>query len=58
MKEFNFKLDDNLFKGLRKFSNNPRESNALVECHNLAPSEEGFDLHKYIVSMNEVADYG
>jgi hypothetical protein len=58
MKEFNFKLDDTLFAGLRRFSNNPRENGALIECHNLAPAEKGLELHEYITSMNEAASFG
>lgn len=58
MKEFNFKLKDTLFAGLRKFSNNPREDEALIECHNLAPAEGGLELHEYVTSMNEAASFG
>jgi hypothetical protein len=53
MKEFNFKLDEVLFTGLRRFSRIPRRSGEAVECHNLAPAERGLELHEYVVSMNE-----
>jgi hypothetical protein len=53
MKEFNFKLDEVLFTGLRRFSRIPRRSGEAVECHNLAPAERGLKLHEYVVSMNE-----
>ena len=58
MKEFNFKLKDTLFAGLRKFPNNPREDKALIECHNLAPVEGGLELHEYVTSMNESTSFG
>ena len=58
MKEFNFKLKDTLFTGLRKFPNNPREDGTLVECHNLVPAEDGLELHEYVTSMNEAASFG
>ena len=57
MKEFNFKMEDSLFTGLRKFPYNPRRSKMLVECHNLAPAEGGLELHEYVTSMNEAADF-
>ena len=58
MKEFNFKLKDTLFAGLRKFPNNPRENESLIECHNLAPAEGGLELHEYVTSMNEATSFG
>lgn len=58
MKEFNFRLKDTLFAGLRRFANNPRENEALIECHNLAPAENGLELHEYVTSMNESASFG
>ena len=58
MKEFNFKLKDTLFTGLRRFPNSPREGGEPVECHNLAPAEKGLELHEYVTSMNESAGFG
>lgn len=58
MKEFNFKIKDTIFNGLRRFSNNQREDEMLIECHNLAPAENGLELHEYITSMNESASFG
>lgn len=58
MKEFNFKMKDTLFAGLRKFTNDQRRDEALVECHNLAPAERGLELHEYVTSMNEAASFG
>lgn len=58
MKEFNFRMKDTLFAGLRKFSNDQRRDEALVVCHNLAPAERGLELHEYITSMNETASFG
>lgn len=58
MKEFNFKMKDTLFGGLRKFPNDQRRDEALVVCHNLAPAEKGLELHEYVTSMNEAADFG
>ena len=58
MREFNFKMKDTLFAGLRKFPNDQRRDEALVVCHNLAPAEKGLELHEYITSMNEAADFG
>jgi len=58
VKEFNYKLKDTLFEGLRKFPNNPRENGSVVECHNLAPAENGLELHDYIYSLNEAASFG
>ena len=52
MKEFEFTFDEGLNKGLRRFSNNPRNSQSLVECHNLAPSEQGLALHEAVISLN------
>jgi len=52
MKEFEFTFDEGLNKGLRRFSNNPRNSQSLVECHNLAPSEQGLALHEAVTNLN------
>ena len=58
MKEFNMKLKETLFTGLRKFTNNQRRDEAVIECHNLAPAEQGLELHEYVTSMNEAASFG
>jgi hypothetical protein len=58
MKEFNFKLDEVLFTGLRRFPYSPRRSGEPIECHNLAPAEKGLELHEYVTSMNESASFG
>jgi len=43
---------DKIFRnGLRQFSNNPRNMPALVECHNLAPAEQGLEPHEEILDL-------
>lgn len=41
MKEFKENFDEGLTKGLRRFKTNPRNNQALLECHNWEPTERG-----------------
>ena len=41
MREFSVKFDKGLGEGLRRYSTNRRDSEALVECHNLEPTKSG-----------------
>lgn len=52
MREYNFTFEEGLTKGLRRFSANPTNEQALVELHNLAPAEQGLETHETIVSMD------
>jgi len=52
MKEFEFTFDKGLRGGLRKNTSSPRDEQTLIECHNLAPSEEGLGLHEAVNSLN------
>lgn len=51
---------DNGFKtGLRRFKNLPRNSQAATELYNLAPEEEGLELHEPIISLDSLtAEWG
>lgn len=53
MKEFSVKFEKGLKRGLRKQSTNPRNSEALVECHNLRPTEAGLEPHEDIELIGE-----
>lgn len=50
MKEFEFPIDIN--GGLRKFKSAQRNSGGLIECHNLMPMEEGYEIHEVIIDLN------
>lgn len=52
MKEFEFTFDKGLRLGLRTHYSNPRNEQALVECHNLMPTEKGIEGHKAITDLN------
>jgi len=52
MREFEFTFDEGLKHGLRRFSNSPRGEQALVECHNLAPADQGLELHEAVTDLN------
>ena len=52
MREFEFTFDEGLKHGLRRFSNNPRGEQNLVECHNIAPAEQGPELHEAVIDLN------
>ena len=41
MKEFKENFEEGLTKGLRRFKTNPRNNQALLECHNWEPTEKG-----------------
>ena len=52
MREFEFTFDEGLKHGLRRFANNPRNAQSLVECHNLAPNDQGLELHEAVTDLN------
>jgi len=52
MKEFEFTFDKGLRSGLRKHFSNPRNEQALVECHNLMPIETGLEIHEAVNDLN------
>ena len=52
MKQASTTIRDALKGGLRRFANNPRDIPGLVECHNLAPAEQGPELHETITDLN------
>lgn len=58
MKEFEFTFDKGLRTGLRKNTTSPRDEQALIECHNLAPAEEGLGLHEAVNSLNVAYAWG
>jgi hypothetical protein len=43
-----------LAQGLRRFPTNPRGINSLVECHNLAPAEQGLEPHEEVTDLNAI----
>ena len=53
MREYEHRLDKELKKGLKPFSNRPRNSEGLVECFNVVPYEEGVMSHTEVVSLND-----
>jgi len=52
MKEYEFTFQKGLTGGLRKHHSNPRNNEALVECHNLRPTEIGLEAHEAVVDLN------
>ena len=52
MKEFEFTFQKGLTSGLRKHFTNPRNEQALAECHNWRPTEAGLVAHEAVVSLN------
>lgn len=53
MREYDFTFDEGLTKGLRRFSANPTNAQALVELFNLAPSTLGLEAHETLTNLNE-----
>ncbi len=51
MKQASTTIHDALKSGLRRFANNPRGVPGLVECHNLAPAEQGLEPHEEITNL-------
>ena len=47
-----FTFKEGLLKGLRRFTNNPRNSQNLVECHNVMPTEGRPEPHEVVVSLD------
>lgn len=52
MREYEYTFRDGLLRGLKRFKSEPRYKQSLVECHNLAPSEEGLKLHEAVTDLN------
>lgn len=50
MKEFEELI--NINGGLRKFKSAQRNSGGLLECHNLMPMEEGYEIHEVVIDLN------
>ncbi len=57
MKEFDFDFEEGLLKGLRRFSTNPRNTEALTDCHNWMPVERGLEVHEELVLIGAAVDY-
>lgn len=53
MREFSVKFEKGLSRGLRRETSNPRNSEALVECHNLMPTKAGLEPHEVIELIGE-----
>jgi hypothetical protein len=53
MKQAATTIRDALRSGLRQYSNNPRGVPGLVECHNLAPAEQGLEPHEEITNLGD-----
>ena len=51
MKQGEIDLTAALKRGLRRFSSSPRNSAWLIQCHNLAPVEDGLEEHEAITSL-------
>jgi len=58
VKEFEFTFDRGLRSGLRKHFSNSRNEQALVECHNLMPTEAGLEVHKAVNDLNTSYSWG
>lgn len=55
MKEFDYKFKD-LFNGLESEESTEKDKVSLIECHNLEPVEDDYNLHEAVISMN-ATDY-
>ena len=53
MRQGEVDLSKALKRGLRRFAVSPRNSLWLVDCHNLAPAEDGVEVHEEIESLGE-----
>lgn len=53
MREYEHRLDKELIKGLKPYSNRPRNSEGLIECFNVVPYEEGVMSHAEVISPND-----
>jgi len=51
MRQGEVDLSPVLKRGLRRFEVSPRGSLWLLECHNLAPAEEGIEPHETVISL-------
>jgi hypothetical protein len=56
MKSFKVTFDKGIVGGLRQFKTNPVNMEALIECFNLAPAEQGLEGHEAITSLNSTGD--
>ncbi|KKL91355.1 hypothetical protein LCGC14_1895540 [marine sediment metagenome] len=54
MKEFKENFEEGLTKGLRRFKTNPRNNQALLECHNWEPTEKGLKPREEIEGLTIV----
>lgn len=52
MKFITFTFDEGLNKGLRRFKNTPRDKQSLIEMFNVAPSDEGVEIHEALTSIS------
>ena len=52
MKSFKVTFYKGLRGGLRKFKNAPANAETLTELYNLAPAEQGLEIHEIITDMN------
>jgi len=52
MKGYDFTFEKGLRSGLRKHYMNPFNEEALVECHNMAPTEAGVEPHEDVVPVS------
>lgn len=58
MKGYDFTFEKGLRSGLRKHYMNPFNEEALVECHNMAPTEAGLEPHEDIILIGSAEDLG
>lgn len=59
MREYEHRIEEEFKKGLKPFSNRPRNAEGLVECLNILPHDEGIKSHVSVVSMNDAGkDWG
>ena len=56
MKEYEFTFQEGLTKGLRRHFTNPRNKEALVECHNWMPTETGLEAHEAVTLIGSIVD--
>jgi len=58
MKSVTFSFIEGLKKGLRRFKNLPRSEQALTECFNVAPAEQGLEVHEQMVDFGDALAWG
>ena len=57
MKAFEFTFEEGFKKGLRRFKQTPRNAEVMIDCHNLAPEDEGLVIHETITFFNSIEYY-